>query len=273
MTVLQSTLDPKATAYTEAAAGGDDAARRDRRRTRQSAWGRRAQVCRPPPRPRQADRPGTHRAARRPGLPVSRAEPAGGVRQRLPDRCQHSRRHRRGQRRGMPDRRQRPDGQGRHQQPVDPAKDTAGQPDRPTEPVAGDLAGGIRRRRPAHPEGDFRPWRADVPRPDPAVGGRDPHHRAGIRQLHRGWRLHTRDVRPRGDDQGTLEGVPGRPPAGEDGHRRGVRRRVAGRRRNACPHLGFGRLLRPRRARRDPHRTPHRGPAELGQTGTRRQSR
>ena len=30
-------------------------------------------------------------------------------------------------------------------------------------------------------------------------------------------------VRPRGDDQGTLEGVPGRSTAGEDGHRRGIR--------------------------------------------------
>ena len=51
-------------------------------------------------------------------------------------------------------------------------------------------------------------------------------------------------VRPRGDDQGTLQGVPGRSPAGEDGHRRGIRRRIAGRRRNARPHIGFGRLLR-----------------------------
>ena len=39
-------------------------------------------------------------------------------------------RHRRGERCGMPDRGQRPDGQGRHQQPVDLAEDSAGQPDR-----------------------------------------------------------------------------------------------------------------------------------------------
>ena len=62
-----------------------------------------------------------------------------------------------------------------------------------------------------------------------------PDHRAGVRQLHRRRRLHPRDVRPRGDDQGTLEGLPGRPAAGEDGHRRGVRRRVAGRGRDARP--------------------------------------
>ena len=40
-----------------------------------------------------------------------------------------------------------------------------------------------------------------------------------------------------------------------------------------CPHLGFGRLLRRRRARRDPHRASHRRPAELGQTGTRARGR
>ena len=59
----------------------------------------------------------------------------------------------------------------------------------------------------------------------------------------------------------------GRPAAGEDGHRRGVRRRVARRRRDARPHLGSGRLLRRRRARRDPHRPPDRGAAELAQAG------
>ncbi len=50
-----------------------------------------------------------------------------------------------------------------------------------------------------------------------------------------------RHVRSCGDDQGTLEGVPGRAAAGQDGHRRGVRRRVArwgGR--NARQGLGSG---------------------------------
>ena len=61
------------------------------------------------------------------------------------------------------------------------AKDSAGQPDRAREPAAGDFAGGIRRRGSAHPERDLRPWWADVPRPDPAVGGRDSHHRTGVR--------------------------------------------------------------------------------------------
>ena len=190
--------------------GGDDQARRDRRGTRPSAGGRRSQVRRPSPRTRQADGPGTHRAARRPGLAVPRAEPARGLGQRVQGRRQHGRRHRRGVWRGMHDRRQRPDGQRRHQQPVDIAKDTAGQPDRLPEPASRHFAGGIGRGGPAHPEGNLHPRRTDVPRPDPALGGRDPHHRTGIRQLHCGWRLRSRDVRSRGDDQGTLEGVPGR---------------------------------------------------------------
>ena len=59
----------------------------------------------------------------------------------------------------------------------------------------------------------------------------------------------------------------GRPAAGEDGHRRGVRRRIAGRRRDARPHFGSGGLLRGRRTRRDPDRSAHRGPAELAQAG------
>ncbi len=172
----------------------------------------------------------------------------------------------------MHDRRQRPDGQGRHQQSVDASKDTAGQPDRLRKPASRHFAGGIRRGRSAHPERDFHPRRTDVPRPDPAVGGRDPDHCAGFRQLHRGRCLRPRHVRSRGDDQGTLQGVFGRPAASEDGHRRRVRRRVAGRRRNARPHIGFGRLFCARRARRDPHRTPHRGATELDQTGTRTRS-
>ena len=61
------------------------------------------------------------------------------------------------------------------------------------------------------------------------------------------------------------QGVPRRPAAGEDGHRRGVRRRVAGRRRDARPHVGPGRLSRRGRARRDPDRPAHRRPAQLAQ--------
>ncbi len=95
----------------------------------------------------------------------------------------------------------------------------AGQPDCVGEPPAADLAGGVRRRRPADSEGDLHPRWTGLPRPDPAVGGGHPDHRAGVRQLHRGRRLHPRYVRPRRDDQGALEGVPGRSAAGEDGHR------------------------------------------------------
>ena len=103
------------------------------------------------------------------------------------------------------------------------------------EPAAGDLAGRVRRGGPAHPEGDLHPGRPAVPGPDPAVGGRHPDHRAGVRQLHRRRRLRAGHVRPRGDDRRAVQGVPGRAAAGEDGHRRGRRRRVARRRRGCTP--------------------------------------
>ena len=71
--------------------------------------------------------------------------------------------------------------------------------------------------------------------------------------------------RPRGDDREAVEGVPGRPAAGQGGHRRGVRRRVAGRRRDARPGVRPGRPLRPRRAGRHPDRPADRRPPELAQ--------
>ncbi len=102
---------------------------------------------------------------------------------------------------------------------------------------------GVRRRGSADAEGDLHPGRADVPRPDPAVGGGHPDHRAGVRQLDRRWRVRAGHVRSRGDDQGTLQGFPGRAAAGQDGHRRGVRRRVAGRGRDAARTSGLGDYL------------------------------
>ena len=60
-----------------------------------------------------------------------------------------------------------------------------------------------------------------------------PTHRAGVRQLDRRRRVHPRHERLRRHGQGAGEGVPGRAAAGEDGDRRGVRRRVARRRRDA----------------------------------------
>ena len=273
MTTLASTLDPRSPAYAEAAeAMTAKLAELDAEHAKALAGGGEKYVKRHHDRGKMTARERIE-MLRRPRLAVPGAEPAGRLRQRLQVgasvvtgigavegvECMLGR--------------QRPDGQGRHQQPVDAEEDAAGQPDRPAEPAAGDLAGRVRRRRPADAEGDLHPRRTDVPRPDPAVGGGHPDHRAGVRQLHRGRRLHPRHVRPRRDDQGTLEGVPGRAAAGEDGHRRGVRRRVARRRRDARPHFGSGRLLRGRRTRRHPDRPPHRRPAELAQAGTRRRAR
>ena len=223
MTVLQSTLDPESAGLQRGGVGPHHKAHRDRRRARQSARRRRVQVRRAPPRSRQADRPGTHRAARRPGLPIPRAVPAGGLGQCVPGRRQPSHRDRRGLRCGMHDRRQRPDGQGGTSNPwtlrkILRANQIAFQNRLPVislvESGGADL--------PTQKE-VFVPGGQMFRDLDPAVGCRDPHDRAGIRQLHRGWRLRPRDVRPRGDDQGTFEGIPRRSPAGEDGHRRGIR--------------------------------------------------
>ena len=74
---------------------------------------------------------------------------------------------------------------------------------RPGEPAAAGQPRRVRRRRPAQPGRDLRPRRAAVPRPDPAVRGRDPDGGAGLRQLDRGRRVRARDERPRRDDHGS----------------------------------------------------------------------
>ena len=127
------------------------------------------------------------------------------------------------------------------EQPVDGAQGVPGPRHRPGEPAAAGQPRRVRRRRPAEPGRDLHPRRAAVPGPDPAVRGRDPHGGAGLRQLHRRRRVRARDERPRGDGPGAVEGVPRRPAAGEDGHRRGRRRRVARRRGDARPRLRPGR--------------------------------
>ena len=166
----------------------------------------------------------------------------------------------------MRDHRQRPDREGRRQQPVDGQEDLPRLADRRGEPAADGQPGRVRRRRPADPEGDLHPGRQAVPRPHPALG------RAASRPIAlvfgnstAGGAYVPGHVRLHGDGQGAGEGVPRRPAAGEDGDRRGVRRRVARRRRDARPGLRARRLPRRGRARRDPHRPPDRGPAQLAQ--------
>ena len=96
-----------------------------------------------------------------------------------------------------------------------------GAADREREPAALGQPGRVRRRRPADTERDIHPGRRRLPGPDPKVGGGDPDGRAGVRQLDRRWRLHTRHERLRRDGRGPGEGLPRRAAAGQDGHRRG----------------------------------------------------
>ena len=60
----------------------------------------------------------------------------------------------------------------------------------------------VRRRRSAQPEGDLHPRRGALPRPHPALRGRNPHARRGVRQLHGRRRVRPRHVRPRHHGQG-----------------------------------------------------------------------
>ena len=62
-----------------------------------------------------------------------------------------------------------------------------------------------------------------------------PHHRPGLRELHRRRRVRPGHERPHRDDRGALQGVPGGSAAREDGHRRGIRRRGARRGRPCTP--------------------------------------
>src|SRR5581483_2311024 len=104
-----------------------------------------------------------------------------------------------------------------------------------------------------------------LPRADRAVRTGHPHGGAGVRQLHRRRRLRARHVRLRGSGGRPGQGVPRRAAAGEDGHRRGIRRRVARRRRDALAGLRALGLLRRGRARRDPPRPRHHGQDQLAQ--------
>ena len=120
-------------------------------------------------------------------------------------------------------------------------QDPAGHGDRRAQPAPPGPADRVQRGRPAHPVADLHPRRGGVPQPDPAVAGRHPHRGPGVRLVHRGRGLRPGPVRPHHHGQGAGQGVPGRPPAGPDGHRRAGHRRGAGRGRDARRRLRPGR--------------------------------
>ena len=96
------------------------------------------------------------------------------------------------------------------------------------------------------------------------------HDLAGVRQLDGRRRLHAGHVRLHRVRQRAGQGVSGRAAAGEDGHRRRIERRRAGRRRNALPSLGPVRLPGRRRARRAADRPRDRRQPELEEARARR---
>ena len=228
---------------------------RPRRRAGEGGRGRRPQVRRTPPSAGQTARPGADRAAGRPRLALPRAVPARGLgRPTSPSaasvvtgigvvegvECVITAND--------------PTVRGGSSNPWTLRKSLRAAGHRPGEPAAADQPDRVRRGRPAHAEGDLHPGRPGVPRPDQAVGRRDPDDRPGLRQLDGRRRVRPRHERPRRHGQGPRQGLPRRAAAGQDGHRRGVRRRVARRRRDARPRLRARRLPGRRRARRPPDR-------------------
>ena len=111
---------------------------------------------------------------------------------------------------------------GRHLQPVDSEEGAARQPDCLREPTTADITGGVRGRRPADPEGDLHPGGQmfrDLTRLSaagiPTIALVFGNSTAGGAYI------------PGMSDyvvmiKGTLQGVPGRATAGQDGNRRGV---------------------------------------------------
>ena len=231
----------------------EGAGRRPARAARRRPAGRQGGGPREAHRPRQAAgaRPG--RPAARPGQPVPRAEPAGGVRdvrrRRAERRDRH--RHRPGQRQGDGGRRQRRDGQGRHLLPDHGEEAPARAGGRGREPAAVRLPRRLRRRVPADAgRGVPRPraLRPDLLQPGQPLRPGHPADRQRDGLVHRRRRLRPGDVGRDRDRPQPGHDLPRRPAAGEGRDRRGRHRRGARRRRRARPHLRRGRP--PRRRRR-----------------------
>ena len=192
-------------------------ARRDGRRARDRRRRRWTKYRRTPPGARgKPDRPRTHRGPGRSGLAVLELCPLSPVRQRVPGGRQPG--HRIGVVEGVEcvlvanD----PTVKGGTSNPWTLRKILRTQPDRTGEsPV---IAGGVRRRGSADAEGDLHPRRPDV-RDLTRLSAQSSDHRGGVRQLQPaapgipGMSDHVVMIKDRS------KGVPGRPAAGEDGHR------------------------------------------------------
>ena len=226
-------------------------------------WGR--TLCGPPPGPGEVPGPGAHRTAPRRRRPLPGTGPSRGVGNRLHGGSQPGGRDRRG-------------GAGSNAWCRPTTRPSAAAP--PTPTPCGSRAGWPtspwrtacrpsawwNRGAPTCPPSPRSSSRgAGISRPHPTLGRRPSHHLPGLRQLDGRRGLRPRDERLHRDDRGSLQGLPGRSAPGQDGHRRGVRRRIAGRGRDARPGERAGRLPGHRRARRHPAGARHRGPPQLAQ--------
>ena len=211
------------------------------RRAAGSGQGRRRRALRGPPSGTgQAPGPRADRAAPRPGHRLPRARPPGGMGHAVHRRGVDDPRYRRGRGGRVPHLGQRPHRAGRCHEPMVLPQERPRRGHRPPEPPAGDQPGGVGRCRPALTGGAVHPRGQGLPGPHPTLGCRPAHRGAGLRQLDRRRCLRPGHERLHRDDRAALEGLPRGPAPGQDGHRRGVDRRGAGRGVHARPPSGWG---------------------------------
>ena len=207
--------------------------------------------------PGQDAGPRAHLDAGRPRLAVLRDQLAGRLLLQLRRRRRAGDGHRCRERRRVHDRRQRSDSAGRCHHGVRRPQDHASHRDLPRQPDAVHPVRRIgrwrsaRRRRPPTPDArtrePLRGIRPAVLRRHRAVEAEDSVDLGGVRQLDGRRRLPARDERLQHLHPQPVQGLSGRAAAGEDGDRRGLRRRDTGRGADARRDLGLGRL--PRRGR------------------------
>ena len=225
---MRALVDDLNAQVAKAAAGGGETARAKPRGARQAA----------------AARPGADAAG--PGHAVPGAGAAGRPRH-VQRRCalrRHDRRHRPRQRHRLRDRLQRRHGEGRHLLPDDGEEAPAGAGNRAAEPPALHLPGRLRRRQPAEPGRGVsrpRPLRPHLLQPGQPERAGHRADRRGDGLVHGRRRLRAGDERRDHHRQEPGHDLPGRPAAGEGGHRRGRDGRRPGRRRRAHAPVGRGR--------------------------------
>ncbi len=204
-----------------------------------------------------------HRGARRSEHPVPRTlgprsvgDAGSGRRRRRPG-------HRRDRRSRVRDHRHGHERQGWCGQSDHVEEESTIPRDRPREPAATDQPQRVSRRRPATPGRPLHPGRGQLQGAHATLESGHPDHHRGVRTEHGGRRLHAGYERLHDLRQGRRHRISRWAAAGEDGHRRDRRRRVARWRRDALAHQWPVRLPRTGRDGRPADHPPDRPPPRL----------